>query len=169
MIRVLAFALVLILGGCGWLGLGADDRLNISGSRIARERSVDPSRAAELINAQRTASGAAPLVVDPALNAVAAQTARELAQRDRLKTDMHTAAGLGRRLRAASYDADRAAENLGAGYPTLAMAVDGWKASRGHRKNLVNPELTRMGIGLALTDKGEFHSYWVLVLAKPKV
>ena len=79
---------------------------------------------------------------------------------------MHTASGLSRRL-AGRYDANRAAENLGAGYPTLAMAVDGWKASNAHNKNLLNGDLTHMGIGLALTDKGQFHSYWVLLLAHP--
>ena len=159
-------ALTLSLAGCGWFG-GREESPVLSVPKVARERSVDPARAASLINAYRSSKGLSVLTVDPTLNRIAAETARELARRDTLKTSMHTAAGLGRRLNAASYSAARAAENLGAGYPTLQAAVDGWKGSSGHNKNLVNPEMTHMGIGLALTDKGKFHSYWVLLLARP--
>lgn len=134
---------------------------------VPRETSVDPARAAALINAHRAAHGLAPLTVDPALNRIAAQTASELARRDTLKTQMHTAAGLGRRFDDAGYDAERGAENLGAGYPTLALAMEGWKSSSRHDRNLLNEEMTHMGIGLALTDAGQFHSYWVLLLARP--
>ncbi len=158
-------ALVLALAGCGRLGLGEEPALTVP--NVTRERSVDPARAAQLINAHRSANGAAPLTVDPALNRIAAETARELARRDKLKTRMHTAGGLAKRLNADSYSAERAAENLGAGYPTLVMAVDGWKTSSQHNKNMLNREMTHMGIGLALTDKGKFHSYWVLIVAKP--
>jgi len=154
------------LAGCG-LGLGWGDKPEATVPNVPRERSVDPARAAQLINAYRTDSGRDPFTVDPRLNAIAAETARELARRDKLKTEMHTAAGLGRRLRAAGYPAMRAAENLGAGYPTLVMAVDGWKGSSEHNRNLLRRDMTHMGIGLALTDKGMFKSYWVLLVAAP--
>ncbi len=164
---LLVGALALNLSGCGWLGLDGREVPTLTASPVARERSVDPREAARLINAHRAANGLAALAVDPVLSSIAADTADRLAGRDRLKTAMHTSGGLSRRLRAARYDADRAAENLGAGYPTLLMAVDGWKGSKGHNANLLNPDLTRMGIGLALTDEGRFHSYWVLLLARP--
>ncbi|UOM36065.1 CAP domain-containing protein [Acuticoccus sp. I52.16.1] len=162
---VVTLAVVLALAGCGRFGSGDEPGLTVP--NVAREQSVDPARAAQLINAYRVSKGAGPLQVDPALNRIAAETARELARRDTLKTRMHTAGGLARRLLADDYSAERAAENLGAGYPTLVMAVDGWKTSPGHNKNLLNREMTHMGIGLALTQKGKFHSYWVLLLAKP--
>lgn len=161
-------ALSLALSGCGMLGFGGnEDAPALTVPRVARERTVNPAQAAELINAHRRANGLSALTVDPRLNAIAADTARELARRDRLKTEMHTAGGLGARLSKAGYSASRAAENLGAGYPTLAMTVEGWENSPGHNKNLLNGEMTHMGIGLALTDKGKFHSYWVLLLALP--
>lgn len=134
---------------------------------VPRERSVDPAEAVRLINQHRAARGRAPLSVDPALNRVAAQTARELARRDTLRTEMHTKTGLKRRMEAADYDFARVAENLGAGYPTLVSAVEGWKTSRSHNRNLLIDEVTRAGIGLSLTDKGQFKSYWVLILARP--
>lgn len=161
-----ALALALALSGCGLFGFGGDGP-TATVPNVPRERTVSPARAAELINAYRAERGRPALAVDPQLNAIAAETARELARRDRLKTEMHSAAGLARRLDAAGYPALRAAENLGAGYPTLAMAVDGWKSSREHNRNLLRRDMSRMGIGLALTDQGVFKSYWVLLLAEP--
>lgn len=161
----LTLALALLLPACSMLNLG--DSAPTTVPRVARERSVDPAEAIRLINAHRARRGRAPLVVDPRLNRIAADTASELARRDQLRTELHTRDGLARRLEKANYEVDRSAENLGAGYPTLVTAVDGWKASRRHNRNLLNPDMTHAGIGLALTDQGDFKSYWVLVLARP--
>jgi len=158
--------LAILVSGCGAFDLFRDETTSTVPA-VPRERSVDPARAAALINAHRQARGRPPLTVDPRLNAIAAQTARELARRDKVKTQMHTTRGLARRLEAANYRAARASENLGGGYPTLVTAVDGWKSSRRHNRNLLNREMTHMGIGLAVTDKGRLKSFWVLLLARP--
>lgn len=167
-IRSLAIILLCALvAGCSVprFGLGGGPAKTVP--NVPRERSVDPTRAIALINEYRKDKGRPPLTEDPALSRIAAETARELARRNTLRTDMHTSAGLARRLEAANYEAIRAAENLGSGYPTLVLAIDGWKSSSGHRKNLLNRDLTNAGIGLALTDEGQYKSFWVLILAKP--
>ena len=160
-------AVAAVLSGCGALDLFRDEKTTTTVPAVPRERSVDPQRAAELINAHRQARGRPPLRVDPRLNAIAARTARELARRNQVKTEMHTTRGLARRLEAANYRAARASENLGGGYPTLVTAVEGWKGSREHNRNLLNREMTHMGIGLAVTDRGKLKSFWVLLLARP--
>ena len=132
-----------------------------------RQTSVDPAEAARLINQFRLSRGRGLLTVDPTLNRIAAETARVMADRDRLRTELHSEGGLARRLDAAGFAHVAAAENLGAGYPTLALAVEGWKNSPGHRQNLLNPNVSRMGIGLALADRGRYRSYWVLIMAAP--
>ncbi|MEM9223712.1 MAG: CAP domain-containing protein [Pseudomonadota bacterium] len=154
--------------GCGMprFGLGLGDKPK-SVPNVPRERSVDPNRAVALINAHRSDKGRLPIRHDPRLSRIAAETARELARRNTLNTEMHSAKGMADRLEAANYSASRAAENLGAGYPTLVLAVEGWKDSRRHNKNLLNRDLTHGGIGLALTDAGDFKSFWVLILATP--
>ena len=58
------------------------------------------------------------------------------------------------------------AENIGTGYHNLDQAMAGWKNSAGHRKNLLNPDVTEIGIAVAYTPKGKFHDYWALVLAR---
>lgn len=163
---LLVLAAAVGLAGCGTFGLGGRDEPPGIDRETARERTVDPVVTVALVNAHRAARGRPPLTVDPALTAIAAETAIELARRDRLMTEMHSAGGLERRL-AGRFRAERAAENIGAGYPTLATTVEGWKASRPHNDNLLNREMTHLGIGLAVTEQGKFHSYWVLLLARP--
>jgi uncharacterized protein YkwD len=76
---------------------------------------------------------------------------------------------LPRRVSAAGYDWGFAAENLGAGYSTLDDAVQGWKTSPGHRKNLLDPHATEIGIAAVATPAGSHHrNYWALVLATPR-
>lgn len=153
-----------LLAGCGMLG-GTDDFRTVPNQ--PRQTSVDPGEAARMINAYRASRGRNLLTVDPTLNRLARDMALVMAAQDGRKARMHSAEGLRARLEAAGYDHVAAAENLGSGYPTLALALDGWRGSRGHNRNLLNPNVTHMGIGLAVTDKGPYKSYWVLILAKP--
>jgi len=167
LLRILSVLLVCVtVAGCGASMFGGK-KAPATVPNVARERTVDPAQALAMINRHRAANGLSPLVNDPPLSAIAAETARELARRNTLRTKMHTPQGIKRRLDDGNYGAVRAAENLGAGYPTLALAVDGWKTSKGHNKNLLNGELTHAGIGLALTDEGPYQSFWVLLLARP--
>lgn len=170
--RVLAPLLALtvvcaLVAGCGMPRLPFGEKPATTVPDVPRERSVNPATAVALINTYRKSKGRQTLKVDPRLSAIADETARELARRNTLRTDMHTSQGIARRLAKANYSAARAAENLGAGYPTLVLAIDGWKSSSGHNKNLLNRQMTHAGIALALTDKGPYHSYWVLLLAEP--
>lgn len=47
-------------------------------------------------------------------------------------------------------------ENLGKGYKTGLRAVNGWLNSEGHRKNLLNPKYSRIGIAVSQSEKGTF-------------
>jgi uncharacterized protein YkwD len=65
------------------------------------------------------------------------------------------------RLSAAGLLYRAAAENLhySRGYQDpAATAVDGWMESRGHRKNLLDSEFTRTGIGVARAKDGTWHA-----------
>src|SRR5919109_1185606 len=49
-------------------------------------------------------------------------------------------------------------ENIAAGYPTPEAVVAGWMSSPGHRANILSPNFTEIGIGLA--QGGKYGSYW---------
>jgi uncharacterized protein YkwD len=50
------------------------------------------------------------------------------------------------------------AENIAQGYPTAAAVVAGWMASDGHRANILNPELTQIGVSAVADTQGQL--YW---------
>ncbi|WP_169337768.1 CAP domain-containing protein [Pseudoclavibacter soli] len=51
------------------------------------------------------------------------------------------------------------AENVAAGY-TAETVVAGWQSSPGHYANIMNPNYTDIGIGVAYTSAGVYHTYF---------
>jgi hypothetical protein len=128
---------------------------------------VDAGRAASLVSSYRAQNGLGPVTVDTRLMRAAADMAMAMGQRDRMG---HRVGGsLARRLSAAGYDWGATAENLGAGYQSLDAAMAGWKASSGHRKNLLNSYATEIGIAAVATPAGsKKRTYWAMILAAPR-
>jgi uncharacterized protein YkwD len=128
---------------------------------------IDANRTARLISAYRAENGLGPVRVDPRLMRVAADYARAMGERD---TIGHKIGGsLPRRVAAVDYDWGFVAENLAASYSSLDDAFAGWKKSPGHRKNLLSPYATEIGIAAVATPAGSDHrNYWALVLATPR-
>lgn len=110
----------------------------------------------ERTNAFRREHGQAPLEEDARLTADARAFAAYLARTGKFS---HTADGRtpADRANAVGYDYCRIAENIAFGEDsrgfqseTLAkMLMDGWAASPGHRRNLLDPEPTQIGVGVA--------------------
>ena len=128
---------------------------------------VDAGRTQALVSAYRAQNGLGPVRVESRLMQAAAAQARAMGERDRIG---HRVAGpLPRRVSAVGYDWGSATENLGAGYPSLDTAMQGWKDSADHRENLLNPNVTEIGVAAVRTPPGsEHHTYWALVLASPR-
>jgi uncharacterized protein YkwD len=102
------------------------------------------------VNARREAVGAAPLVLDPRLNAAAQKHAEDMLARSYY--DHRNPEGLQPRERViqAGYRPFLVAENIARGHTTVEEAMDAWMQSRGHRGNLLNPAFTEMGVGCAV-------------------
>lgn len=135
--------------------------------RTATPIPVSAGQTASLVSAYRAQHGLGPVGVDSRLMQAAATHARTMGQRDRIG---HGVGGsLPRRVSAAGYDWGAAAENLGAGYSSLDAAMAGWRNSAGHRRNLLNPNVTEIGVAAVRTPSGSKHdTYWALILAAPK-
>ena len=88
-----------------------------------------------------------------------------MAKRDKLEHNVKTP--FVKRLKAAGYDAKVAAENIGAGYHTLAEAFSGWRDSKPHNANMLLAGATRMGIAAVYTPASKYKVYWTLILAEP--
>ena len=143
-----------LLAGCG--------TATMNEGLAANAVNVDETEAQAMISAYRRAHGLRPVTFDAVLEGAAANQALAMARAGRLS---HTLAGsLAERLDAA-HVRGAAAENVSAGYGSLAEALAGWRKSPPHDANLLNPNVTRMGIASAYAPESRYHQYWSLILA----
>ena len=109
---------------------------------------ADPAEAEVLaaVNVQRAANGCPALAWDEALAQVARAHSADMAARDYME---HTNPdGLTPFDRAAAAGTSASAENIAAGQQTAAAAMESWMNSPGHRDNILNCSLTRLGVGV---------------------
>ena len=126
---------------------------------------LDAAAAASMISGYRSNNGLPAVTLDPELTRLAEAQAALMAKRDRL--DHNTGKPFVARLKASGYDAKRAAENIGAGYHSLAEAFSGWRDSAPHRANMLLAGATRIGIAAVYTPSSKYKVYWALILAEP--
>lgn len=107
---------------------------------------ADKQEVIRLVNEIRADNGLDPLTENAQLADAAQQHAEYMGQ----ETVGHTGAGNttpAQRIAAAGYDYGAAAENVAAGQSTPEQVVASWMASPGHRANILNPDLTEIGVG----------------------
>jgi uncharacterized protein YkwD len=126
---------------------------------------VDAGAAASMISGYRRNNGLGAVTVDPTLMKMAAEQANAMAARDKLDHDVGR--GFSQRIAGSGYDAKAAYENVGAGYHTLAEAFSGWRSSPGHRANMLQRNVTHIGIAAAYAPRSKYKVFWALVLASP--
>lgn len=126
---------------------------------------LDSESAASMISGYRKNNGLPEVTLDPDLTRMAQAQAEVMAKRDRLEHNIKKPFVL--RLKAAGYNAKTAAENIGAGYHTLAEAFSGWRDSAPHRANMLLPGATRIGIAAVYTPASKYKVYWAMILAEP--
>lgn len=131
---------------------------------LAREDvAIDAEAARDLINQHRALAGLKPLALDPALGAAAAAHARDMASNNRVGHDISNGT-LAQRLAASGIAFSAAAENVGAGYHTIADAVSGWRGSPPHNANMLLAEARRMGIAAAYAPASKYKLFWSLIV-----
>jgi uncharacterized protein YkwD len=132
---------------------------------LARADAMVDARAAQsMISGYRRNNRLEPLAVDPELMRIASEQARAMAARNTMDRDM--VRSFQERMREAGIDGSVAID-VGAGYHTLADAFSGWRDSPLHRANMLNRNMTRMGIAAAYTPISKYKVFWALILAGP--
>jgi uncharacterized protein YkwD len=126
---------------------------------------LDPAAAASMISGYRQNNGLGPVSLDPALMQMAEQQARAMATKDKL--DHNVAGSFKDRLRKSGYNARTSAENIGAGYHTLAEAFSGWRDSPPHKANMLLRGATKIGIAAVYVPNTKYRVFWALILAAP--
>ncbi len=126
---------------------------------------LDADAAASMISGYRSNNSLDAVTLDPALMQLAQEQAAVMAKHDKL--DHSAGKPFVARLKAAGFDGKQAAENIGAGYHTLAEAFSGWRDSPPHRANMLLKGATKMGIAAVYTPMSKYKVYWSLILAAP--
>lgn len=118
-------------------------------------------------NQERGRVGLAPLAVNTRLTDAARHHARNMAAFENMS---HTVSGAdlpdpASRLRYYGYSYRLWGENIAWNYPTAQSVVSAWINSPGHRANMLNPEFTEIGVGVAYSSRGE--PYYAQNFGKP--
>lgn len=121
------------------------------------EESVSPSASRqeietaswEMVNQVRQAQGLAPLAWDDRLAALAREHSDDMEKLDYVGHRSPQRGGFELRLDEAGLQAPLALENVASGFGPSEI-LDRLMASPGHRLNILNPEVTHMGVGVAI-------------------
>jgi uncharacterized protein YkwD len=126
---------------------------------------LDSGAAASMISGYRKNNGLGTVTVDPVLTSLAEQQARAMARKDKLD---HNAGGpFAQRMKSSRYAYKVGAENIGAGYHTLAEAFSGWRDSPPHRAKMLLKGVTSMGIAAVYDPNTKYKVFWALIVAAP--
>lgn len=124
---------------------------------------LDEQAAASAISRYRAQHGLGPVVIDSTLIRAASYQAGANARAGRLS---HEIAGtFDARMAEAGFGRAYAAENLSAGSATFDEVLARWKASPEHNKNMLIPQLRRIGVARVDAPNTRYKRFWALVLA----
>ena len=156
-------ALALGLASCAEMPPSSQPTFYRSLAQLGAE--LDAPAAASMISGYRKNNALPEVILDPDLMKLADAQARAMASRDKL--DHNVVGSFKERLRKSGYKARTGAENIGAGYHTLAEAFSGWRDSPPHRANMLLKDATRMGIAAVYVPNTKYKVFWALILVAP--
>jgi uncharacterized protein YkwD len=133
---------------------------------LAQQGAVLDAQSAEaMISNYRQNNGLTVVTLDPTLMKLAQEQAQAMAARNKMDHDVNGA--FKTRITRSGFDAKVAAENISAGYHTIAEAFSGWRDSPHHRANMLLKGATHMGIAAVYAPGTKYKVFWALILAAP--
>lgn len=146
--------LILHLLGVAWLGVFVAQTAPMAlaaetASVTVQSASISTSEITQLTNNLRQVAGLAPLSTNGLLARAAQMKAQDMAAKSYFDHANPEGQRLAYWLATVGYGYQMAGENLAVGYETAAGAMNGWKNSPTHYANIVKPEYTEIGIGVA--------------------
>jgi uncharacterized protein YkwD len=134
----------------------------------------DPARVRaavlEKVNAARRKARVPPLLASPQLDQAAQKHAEDMLARGFFAHESPDGKTVRERAQAAGYDWRAIGENIAEGQFTADEVMDTWLKSPGHRRNILDPGFTELGVGLALGKgkNGERRVLWAQAFGAPK-
>lgn len=150
------FSLMLTLTGCGAPSILVPDQPT---SMVV----LDESAAAAAISRYRAQHGLGPVTLDSSLIRAASYQATSNAKAGHLSHEI--GGNFNARMAEAGFGRTYASENLSAGSATFDEVLARWKASPEHNKNMLLPQLKRVGIARVDAPGTRYKRFWALVMA----
>ncbi|MEH3118785.1 MAG: CAP domain-containing protein [Methylorubrum populi] len=124
---------------------------------------LDEQAAATAISRYRAQHGLGPVAIDSRLITAASFQAQANARAGRLSHEI--AGSFDGRMAGAGFGRRYASENLSAGSETFDQVFARWKASPEHNRNMLMPQLRRVGIARVDAPATRYKRFWALVMA----
>lgn len=122
------------------------------------------------VNAARKRSGLKPLRLNGKLDRSAQRHAEDMLARGYFAHRSPAGTTVRERSKVAGYDWRNIGENIAFGQTSVPEVVETWLDSPGHRRNILNPAFTELGVGLALGkgQDGKYQVLWVQNFGAPR-
>jgi uncharacterized protein YkwD len=139
--------------------------------RTAGLSDLEQVRAAMLarVNAERAAAGALPLLADPRLDQAAQRHAEDMLARSYYNHISPDGTSPASRTRQSGYKGHIVGENIARGPFAVEEVMNNWMGSAEHRRNLLLPAFTHLGVGLVVGHNAAMGDtvIWVQDFAAP--
>ena len=112
----------------------------------------------DLVNAERTKRGLKALTLDTKLSNVATMKSQDMIDKNYFDHNSPTYGSPFDMMRKFGVSYRSAGENIAEGQRSPQEVMNAWMNSEGHRKNILNPNFTTLGVGVAKTSSGRL--YW---------
>ena len=112
----------------------------------------------DLVNAERTKRGISALTLDSNISNVATKKSQDMVNKNYFDHTSPTYGSPFDMMKQFGISYRTAGENIAKGQKTPQEVVTAWMNSEGHRKNILNPNFTNLGVGIAKDSKGT--TYW---------
>lgn len=131
------------------------DTINIpQGSQFATQE----DEVIRLVNVERTNRGLRPLTKNWELSRVARYKSEDMAKNNYFDHNSPTYGSPANMIRNFGIRYNAMGENIAYGQTTPASVMNSWMNSAGHRNNILSPNFTQIGVGLAKNSRGT--PYW---------
>lgn len=118
----------------------------------------------QLVNQERMKRGYSPLIIDEKLTRVARKKSADMRDNNYFSHQSPTYGSPFEMMKKEGIEYTMAGENIAAGQRTPKQVMEAWMNSEGHRKNILNPEFTHIGVGFQ--EGGSYGTYWTQLFIK---
>lgn len=112
----------------------------------------------DLVNAERAKRGISALTLDSSLSSIATKKSQDMVNKNYFDHTSPTYGSPFDMMKQFGISYRTAGENIAKGQKTPQEVVAAWMNSEGHRKNILNPNFTNLGVGIAKDSNKT--TYW---------